>query len=93
MGLPRFPANAAHAGGDFSECAAMKTIRERFWSKVRIPENVTDEDCWDWVGMMGHHNYGRMIASGRVQFAHRDSGDRFSAIKIQSLPKITITIE
>ena len=27
-----------------------KTIYDRFWSKVKLPDNATSEDCWEWVG-------------------------------------------
>jgi hypothetical protein len=26
------------------------TVHERFWSKVWLPDNATDEDCWWWTG-------------------------------------------
>lgn len=45
----------------------MKTLRERFWSKVE----KTDA-CWVWIAAK-QKGYGTILADGRLQRAHRIS--------------------
>ena len=41
---------------------------ERFWSLV-----ATGDECWEWLGSVGHHNYGRFWNDGKEIKAHRFS--------------------
>jgi hypothetical protein len=41
-------------------------MMERFWKKV----DKTD-DCWNWVGSISNHGYGRININKKVCFAHR----------------------
>ena len=38
----------------------MKTLEERFWSKVR-----KSDGCWEWTGNKGSNGYGRFYANDR----------------------------
>lgn len=58
-GLPRLLANAAHAGGSASKCAAMETdiperVFRRFWE--RVIQRGPDE-CWGWNDKLGPNGY------------------------------------
>lgn len=44
---------------------------ERFWSKVKY--DVSDEDCWNWLGFRNAGGYGLMSVKGKKVFAHRIS--------------------
>ena len=51
----------------------MKTIEERFWSKV---DRRGSEECWEWQGGVvnkGYHDYGRVWFNGKQHVAHRVS--------------------
>jgi hypothetical protein len=44
----------------------MKTMRERFWGKVRITES-----CWFWTGYVNPGGYGMFKQNGKPSLAHR----------------------
>ena len=74
VGLPRFRANAAHAGGGASRSAAMITLTDvekiRFWSKI---ERRGIDECWPWMAKSkanGGYGYFKTVANG-MQRAHR----------------------
>lgn len=46
----------------------MKTLEERFWSKVD-----KSGDCWVWTGRLDRGGYGRVKYDGRAALAHRVS--------------------
>lgn len=49
--------------------AADTTTMERFWARVRRPDDTT---CWVWVGAISGRGHGRFwVGSGRVVIAHR----------------------
>ena len=51
----------------------VKTIEERFWSKVdKTPGYGPDGDCWFWAGAKNDGGYGKITANGRRAYrAHR----------------------
>ena len=49
----------------------MKTIEERFWEKVNIPNNAGE--CWVWNGGKMRGGYGGVNACGKTSQAHRVS--------------------
>lgn len=49
----------------------MRTLEERFFSKVRIPLDV--EACWEWVGRLDRYGYGQFWYNGAQTTAHRVS--------------------
>lgn len=71
IGLPRFQANAAHAGGDFLTGAAMSypnyrgTEEQRFWKRVKLLEN----GCWEWTGGLtdGYGSFALAVVTGQPQ--------------------------
>ena len=46
----------------------MKSIAERFWSKVD-----KSGDCWIWTASKRNRNYGQFWFSGKMEYAHRVS--------------------
>lgn len=44
----------------------MKTLEERFWSKVE-----KSEGCWNWTAHKNGQGYGRFMLDKKVRFAHR----------------------
>ena len=46
----------------------MKTLEERFWEKV----NKTI-DCWEWIGAIDRHGYGKFSIKYKKYIAHRIS--------------------
>lgn len=63
VGLPRFQANAAHAGGDISKGAAMNQLefyrlKRLFWKSA-----VKQDGCWSWIGAANKAGYGFICTS------------------------------
>lgn len=48
-----------------------KSLSERFWSKVVVPEN--ENDCWLWLAAKDRRGYGAIGSGNRVLKAHRVS--------------------
>lgn len=46
----------------------MKSIEERFWSKVAI---IPEQTCWEWVGTIHHSGYGTIYVDDKSLRAHR----------------------
>jgi hypothetical protein len=46
----------------------MKTMEERFWSKVQIGDG-----CWEWTGALNSAGYGNLRTNGKNFSAHRMS--------------------
>ena len=46
----------------------MKTLSERFWSKVK-----KSDGCWEWTATKNPDGYGRLEVNGRQESAHRIS--------------------
>lgn len=71
VGLPRFPANAAHAGGNFPQGAAMKLQLKhitRFWGRVNAPNS---RGCMNW---RTKSNWYGSLRVGKINIgAHRAS--------------------
>ncbi len=44
-------------------------VERRFWSRVRRLANP--DDCWEWLGHIGTHGYGRLTIHYRGLLAHR----------------------
>ncbi len=49
----------------------MKTVEERFWAKVRKPDQWTEEACWEWTGSQITNGYGNFRLHGSNKMAHR----------------------
>lgn len=55
----------------------MKTLEERFWSKVNKNSGTYGADgkfpteCWEWIGALMTQGYGHLRIDGRNQKAHR----------------------
>jgi len=45
-----------------------KSLQERFWSKVNIPDLFL---CWEWIGYRNDDGYGKLGIKGRPTSAHR----------------------
>lgn len=50
----------------------MKSIDERFWSKVEI---IPEHPCWEWIGYKNNKGkgYGKCWFENRKEYAHRAS--------------------
>ena len=48
----------------------MKSLEEKFWSKVSVSSN---EDCWIWTGATYDSGYGQLVINGKKTRAHRIS--------------------
>lgn len=48
----------------------MKTVAERFWSKVN---KGGPNGCWLWTGATTPRGYGKIFVEGALQYAHRYS--------------------
>jgi hypothetical protein len=46
----------------------MRTIEERFWSKVKV---LGPDDCHEWQACTGKKGYGRFAIDGKLVYAHR----------------------
>jgi hypothetical protein len=46
----------------------MKTLTERFWSRVEIGK---PDQCWNWDNTSGTGGYGKFFIHGKVEYAHR----------------------
>ena len=49
----------------------MKTILERFMSKVHLLDQCDPNVCWRWVGTITNRGYGYFSESGKKASAHR----------------------
>jgi hypothetical protein len=56
-----------------------KSLQERFWSKVNIPDLFL---CWEWLGYRDHNGYGELGVNGRTTSAHRLS----YTLNIEAIP-------
>lgn len=43
----------------------------RFWSKVRLPEIIGMDECWEWQANKNKDGYGLFYANYKSIFAHR----------------------
>lgn len=44
-------------------------VVDRFWNKVRFPENV--DDCWEWTAYKNRSGYGVFIINNKTFSTHR----------------------
>jgi hypothetical protein len=51
-----------------SERSVMKSVEERFWSKVNIPSLYA---CWEWTASKQRRGYGRFKLNSKPEKAHR----------------------
>lgn len=49
----------------------LKDFLDRFWSYVLIPQQASDEDCWEWVGHKNKKGYGVIRLGGFLESVHR----------------------
>lgn len=61
------------------------TTRDRFFTKVYLPPNCQDEDCWVWTGSLDDCGYGRFMLHGSNTKAHRVSWLLFTTVPIGPL--------
>lgn len=54
---------------------------ERFFKFIGVDEN----DCWNWLGFIDKHGYGKFTISGGCYFSHRVSFDIFNGIRSTDL--------
>lgn len=69
VGLPRFPANAAHAGRGDSIGAAMETNPNKFFDKIFRP--TEPNACWTWTAFKDRNGYGKITFNNKIYLAHR----------------------
>lgn len=49
-----------------------RTLEERFWEKVDIPENKNEDVCWLWKGIISRKDgYATFTVNGENAYAHR----------------------
>jgi len=48
-----------------------QSVEERFWSKVCIPEEDREGECWEWTAAKNQGGYGVFYKDGKNQLAHR----------------------
>lgn len=46
-----------------------EAVQKRFWSRVRRTDDA--DSCWEWIGHIGTHGYGRLTVHYRELLAHR----------------------
>lgn len=52
-------------------CYPRKSIKERFWSNVKLPPAFALEyECWEWIGNK-NRGYGTLSVNGKKTLAHR----------------------
>lgn len=48
------------------------TIAQRFWSRVKLPDMIGTNECWEWMGSRSANGYGRFNPKhGAKCLAHR----------------------
>lgn len=62
----------------FNKINWSQDIVDRFWNKVRFPENI--DDCWEWAAFRDDEGYGRFSINCKMFFAHRLSWAFYSGL-------------
>lgn len=62
----RWRTHGSPTGGTTERCRL--PLAERFWTWV---DKRDPDECWEWQGSRNKQHYGRVMANGRVQLAHR----------------------
>lgn len=52
----------------FNKLGWSSDVEERFWSKVKFPENP--DDCWEWTAYKDKDGYGKFSINGEMFSAH-----------------------
>lgn len=50
------------------EPTEMKSITERFWSKVQV---AGFDECWEWQAYRNEDGYGKILIEGKAKSSHR----------------------
>jgi len=45
-------------------------VLDKFWNRVQVPCDATDEDCWEWAKAKNENGYGVLRLFGRNKYAH-----------------------
>lgn len=48
-----------------------KSITDRFWSKVKLPLSIGNNQCWNWQASDNKAGYGTFRFNGKICKAHR----------------------
>lgn len=50
-----------------------KSTEERFWNKVKLPDMIGTNECWEWIGFTNPNGYGHFGIEKRPYKSHRVS--------------------
>lgn len=57
----------------------VKTLQQRFWSKVELKESGLITDCWEWTACKDNDGYGRLyVSKNKNILPHRLSYELFN---------------
>jgi hypothetical protein len=45
--------------------------KKRFWNKVKLPDYIGTDECWEWQASLWVTGYGKFLLNGHEMLSHR----------------------